>query len=69
MHFSEYDIVLLKLLSDGMLQKNIPDYLSRNNISPNCLSSVEKRLGAMRNALGFTKNEQLIALCKDLGVI
>jgi two-component system capsular synthesis response regulator RcsB len=30
---------------------------------------VEKRLNLMRETLDFTKNEQLIAFCKDMGVI
>jgi two-component system capsular synthesis response regulator RcsB len=67
--FKEYDITLIKLLSNGMLQKDIPQYLLENDISPSGLSSVEKRLNHMREALNFTKNEQLVAFCKDVGVI
>ena len=67
--FSEYDIILLIQLSKGMLQKDIPYYLEKNSLKPSGLSSVEKRLYLMREALGCSKNEQLIAFCKDLGVI
>lgn len=67
--FKEYDITLIKLLSNGMLQKDIPQYLQQNDICPSGLSSVEKRLNHMREALNFTKNEQLVAFCKDVGVI
>lgn len=67
--FKEYDITLIKLLSNGMLQKEIPSYLQENGISPSGLSSVEKRLNHIRESLNFTKNEQLIAFCKDVGVI
>ncbi|PIF43929.1 DNA-binding NarL/FixJ family response regulator [Chryseobacterium sp. 52] len=67
--FTSYDITLVSLLSQGVLQKNIPTYLQNNNITPNSLSSVEKRLNSLKDALGVTSNEQLIAFCKDLGII
>lgn len=67
--FSDYDITLVSLLSQGVLQKNIPTYLQNNNISPNSLSSVEKKLNSLKEELGITNNEQLIAFCKDLGII
>ena len=67
--FSDYDIILISQLSKGMLQKDIPYYLEKNQIKPYGLSSVEKRLNFMRATLGFSKNEQLVAFCKDLGII
>ena len=69
LEFSNYDIVLRKLLSDGVLQKNIPQILQERDIHPNSLSSVEKRMNAMKLALTVKNNEQLIACCKDLGII
>ncbi len=35
----------------------------------NGISSIEKRLNLMKMELGFTKNEQLVAFCKDMGII
>ena len=67
--FSEYDITVITLLAKGALQKDIPTYLEQLDIKPAGLSSVEKRLNLIRETLGFTKNEQLIAFCKDMGVI
>lgn len=67
--FSEFDIIIITLLAQGMLQKDIPGHLQRNGIKPSGLSSVEKKLNQMKDALGFTKNEQLVAYCKDLGAI
>lgn len=69
LEFSNYDIVLLQLLSEGILQKNIPKILQERGIFPNSLSSVEKRMNAMKLALTVKNNEQLIAYCKDLGII
>ena len=67
--FSNYDITIISLLSQGTLQKDIPNYLQQNNIKPSGLSSVEKRLNLMKEILEFTKNEQLVAYCKDFGII
>lgn len=67
--FTSYDITLVSLLSKGIIQKNIPTYLVTNDIKPNSLSSVEKRLNVLKEELRINNNEQLIAFCKDLGVI
>lgn len=67
--FSTFDITIISLLSQGVLQKDIPYHLQQRNIKPSGLSSVEKRLNMMKDVLEFTKNEQLIAYCKDIGVI
>jgi two-component system capsular synthesis response regulator RcsB len=67
--FTPFDIIIISLLSKGTHQKDIPIYLQKNNIKPSGLSSVEKRLNLMKEVLDFSKNEQLIAFCKDLGII
>lgn len=67
--FSAVDIQIVKYLADGIKQKEIPTYLKQKNIKPSGLSSVEKRLNTMREVLSFTKNEQLVAYCKDKGFI
>lgn len=67
--FTKFDITLVTLLSTGTLQKNIPEYLKENNIKPSSLSSVEKSINNMKESLGLSNNEQLIALCKDWGII
>jgi DNA-binding NarL/FixJ family response regulator len=67
--FSSYDVKVVTLLSEGILQKNVPEYLQKMNVKPNSLSSVEKRLFTLKDALNVSNNEQLIALFKDLGII
>lgn len=67
--FSAYDITLVSLLAKGVLQKNIPEHLKSKGITPSGLSSVEKRLNSLKEALRVNSNEQLIAFCKDLGII
>lgn len=67
--FSTYDITLVSLLSKGILQKNIPVHLEERNIRPASLSSVEKRLNSLKEDLEIKSNEQLVAFCKDIGII
>ncbi len=67
--FTQYDIVILSLLAGGMRQGKIPGYLRQHKIEPYGLSSLEKRLNFIREILEFTNNEQLIAYCKDIGII
>ncbi|WP_027378724.1 response regulator [Chryseobacterium daeguense] len=67
--FSAYDITLISLLSKGILQKNIPFHLQEKNIKPYSLSSVEKKLNSLKEDLEVTSNEQLVAFCKDIGII
>jgi two-component system capsular synthesis response regulator RcsB len=67
--FTAYDVTLLSLMAQGLQQKDIPVYLRENKIEPAGLSSVEKRVKHIREALEFTSNEQLIAYCKDMGIV
>lgn len=67
--FSTYDITLVSLLSKGILQKNIPTQLEERNIRPSSLSSIEKRLNSLKEDLEVNSNEQLVAFCKDIGII
>lgn len=68
-NFTDYDITIITLLAQGMRQKDIPAYLEQKQIRPSGLSSVEKRLNLIKESFQFTKNEQLIAYCKDIGII
>lgn len=69
LEFSNYDITILQLLSEGVLQKEIPKHLKILDLFPNSLSSVEKRLNTIKIQLKVNNNEQMIAFCKDLGII
>lgn len=67
--FTEFDISIVRLLSQGYPQKDIPDYLRQHNIKPSSLSTIEKRLNQIREELGFSKNEQLVLFCKEAGIL
>lgn len=63
----EYSI--LKLLSEGILQKDMTEMLKERSLKPNSLSSVEKTLNYLKETFAAKSNEHLIAICKDLGVL
>lgn len=67
--FKTVDIEIITLLCNGTPQKNIPAFLLQKNIKPAGLSSVEKRLNAIKTALNISNNEQLVAYCKDKKII
>lgn len=67
--FTAYDKTIVRLLADGIPQKNIPDYLAANNIQPAGKSSMEKRLNYIKSAMNFTNNEQLVLFCSEMGLI
>ena len=67
--FTIYDLTVISLLAAGMQLKEIPAKLSELRITPNGMSSMEKRLNHIKTVLNFKKNEQLIAFCKDMGII
>lgn len=67
--FTTYDTTIIRLLAQGAKQKEIPQFLQENKIIPSGLSSLEKRLNLIRDVLGFSTNEQLIAYCKDFKII
>jgi two-component system capsular synthesis response regulator RcsB len=67
--FTSYDTTIIALLAGGVKQKEIPEYLQDKDIKPSGLSSIEKRLNLIREVLGFSTNEQLIAYCKDFKII
>lgn len=64
-----YDIKLLDLLADGLLQNEISTALKQQNISPSSVSAVEKRLSNLRSILKAKNNIQMIAIAKDMCII
>ena len=60
---------ILKLLSEGIFQKDMTEMLKEKSLKPNSLSSVEKTLNYLKETFAAKSNEHLIAICKDLGVL
>lgn len=69
LEISDYDIELIKQLSNGLSQDEISDFFKKNNISPCSLSSVEKRLSKLRIQFKANNVIHLVAIVKDLGLI
>lgn len=67
--FSEFDITILSLMIEGKRQQEISEHLKKNNMQPAGLSSIEKRLNLIKDALSFSTNEQLIAYCVKMGIV
>ncbi|MFC6267428.1 response regulator [Frigoriflavimonas asaccharolytica] len=69
LELSNLEYAILQLLSSGILQKNISIILKERNLKPNSLSSLEKILNQLKETFSAKSNEQLIAKCKDLGIL
>lgn len=67
--FSNYDISLIDLLAKGIMVKEMPKVLEEKQIKPFGLSSIEKRISLLKDSLNLPNNAQLVAFCKDLGII
>jgi two-component system, NarL family, captular synthesis response regulator RcsB len=66
---SSWDIAVISLLAQGIRQKEMPAHLRQSKIYPPGASSIEKGLKKIKEALNFSSNEQLIAYCKDMGIV
>ena len=66
---TDYDVFLLKNLAKGLDQKEISLLLKENKISPNSISSIEKRLKLLKENFNANNPTQLIAVTKDFGLI
>ncbi|MEM6684239.1 MAG: response regulator [Bacteroidota bacterium] len=69
MEIDDYDIGLLRLLSEGLSQDEIAKNLKARSVSPNSLSSIEKRLSKLKIYFKANNAIHLIANAKDLGLI
>ncbi|WP_431135340.1 response regulator [Psychroserpens mesophilus] len=69
LEIEDYDIHLLKLLSKGLSQEEISSKLKSNDVSPNSLSTIEKRLNKLRIQFKANNAIHLVSTAKDLGLI
>jgi len=67
--FSVLDTTIVSQMAKGKKQQEISDYLKKNNIHPSSLSSIEKRLHDIKEALDFSTNQQLIIHCVKMGIV
>jgi DNA-binding NarL/FixJ family response regulator len=69
LEIDDYDVLLLKHLSNGLLQDQISQLFKEQNITPSSLSTIEKRLNKLRIQFKAKNAIHLIAIVKDLGLI
>ncbi|MDR6781908.1 two-component system capsular synthesis response regulator RcsB [Pedobacter africanus] len=67
--FTSLDVTIISLIVEGKTQMEISLYLQASNVKSASLSSIEKRLSLIKNALGVSNTGQLIAYCKDNNII
>jgi DNA-binding NarL/FixJ family response regulator len=69
LEIDDYDIELLKQLSNGLSQEEISHLFKGQHISPSSLSSIEKRLNKLRIQFKANNAIHLVSIAKDLGLI
>ena len=69
MEIDDFDIQLINLLSKGLSQEDISDDLKSKSITPNSLSTIEKRLNKLKIQFRANNSIHLVAITKDLGLI
>lgn len=65
----EIDIMILEELSNGISQKNMALLFQHRNTKAPSLSSIEKRINALKVHFKAKNTVHLVATCKDLGII
>ena len=65
----DYDIFLIKCLSDGYSQEQISDILKEKEWLPTSISSIEKKLKFLREHFNANNPTHLVSIAKDLGLI
>ena len=64
----DFDIQLIKQLSLGIPQDKMDEKFKQLGISPNSKSSIEKRVGKLKDYFKANNTVHLIAIAKDLGI-
>lgn len=65
----EIDIMILEELSNGITQKDMTLLFNQRNTKSPSLSSIEKRINALKVHFKAKNTVHLVATCKDLGII
>ena len=69
LEMDDYDVNLIKYLSNGLSYNDIIIILEKQNIKPRSLSSIEKRLNKLKVDFKANNVIHLVAIAKDLGLI
>ena len=66
---TDYDIHIIKHLSKGILQDDLPELFKEKEIKPSGKSSIEKRLKFLKEHFNANNPTHLVAIAKDFGLI
>jgi DNA-binding NarL/FixJ family response regulator len=66
---NEFEISIVKCLSNGYTQDEIEQELKKKNVKPSSRSAIEKRLKELREEFKANTNPHLIGIMKDLKLI
>jgi DNA-binding NarL/FixJ family response regulator len=66
---TDYDIHIIKYLSNGVLQDDLPKLFKEKEIKPSGKSSIEKRLKFLKEHFNANNPTHLVAIAKDFGLI
>jgi len=66
---SVFDITVVELLSQGVVEKSIPGILHSKNLRLSGLSSVEKRLNFIKQKYSLNSNSEIVTFFKNHGLI
>lgn len=64
-----YELTLLRLLAQGVKQKDIPTYLKKQQILPDSVRSIEDRISKLKDHFNATTLPQLVHIASKLGMI
>jgi len=65
----EVNIFILRLLSEGIAQKDIPEHLEKNSLPNYRLRSIQERVNKLKELLGANNPAHLVTIAKDQGFI
>lgn len=65
----DFDILILKHLSQGIQQENMGDNFKELGITPNSKSTIEKRIAKLRDYFKANNAVHLVAIAKDMGIV
>lgn len=65
----DFEIYILKSLSNGFSQEQISAILKENEYYPSSISSIEKRIKNLRDCFNANNPTHLVSIVKDLGLV
>lgn len=65
----DFDILILKHLSQGVQQENMGDNFKELGITPNSKSTIEKRIAKLRDYFKANNTVHLVSIAKDMGIV